>query len=117
MLAHHVQLKVSSAQNLGDRALVDMFGGEPSEIRSALIEMEKTGQDYIHTEGCTNFDPVTNACLGCPPALSDIEVKAEVYKVIKAKQDLAVKDILKAVKEHLPDESEDRIRTAIGELL
>jgi 3-methyladenine DNA glycosylase AlkD len=49
--------------------------------------------------------------------LSDIEVKAEVYKVIKAKQDLAVKDILKAVKEHLPDESEDRIRIAIGELL
>jgi len=117
MTVRHTQMTVETAQGLSDRELVDWFDDDPEEIRKYIAELKEKGQLFFHTEGCTNFDPATHKCLGCDPVLSDIEVKAEVYKVIRANQDMPVKSILNKVKEHLPDVSVDRIRAAIGELL
>jgi hypothetical protein len=117
MTSRHVQVKVSSAQDMGDNALEQMFGGRSSDIRTALIDMEKNGQIYIDTEGCDNYHPDTHSCLGHATQLSDIEVTAEVFKVIRANQDMPVKSIMKAVKEHLPEVTDERIRIAIGDLL
>lgn len=60
----HVQMTTDSALAMGDRALVDMFGHSAKEIRAELNKMKAAGQEYLHTEGCDNFDEVTGKCLG-----------------------------------------------------
>ena len=46
-----------------------------------------------------------------------IEIKAEVFKVVRANQDKPTAEILKLLDEHLPDVSKDLKKQALQELL
>jgi len=49
--------------------------------------------------------------------ITEIELQAEVYKVIRANTDKKPKKILKILLEHLPDIPEQRIKSAIAQLI
>ena len=48
--------------------------------------------------------------------LSDIEIKAEVFRIIRNYSDQPKYKIIAALKKHLPDVSMDKIKQAIREL-
>ena len=48
--------------------------------------------------------------------MDEIEVKAEVFKVIRANQDKSSKKIFELIKQHLPDVDDYLIRRALNEL-
>jgi hypothetical protein len=48
--------------------------------------------------------------------MCDIEIKAEVFRVIRANSDKTPKQIMALLREHLPDVGDDELREAISSL-
>lgn len=48
--------------------------------------------------------------------MDKLELKAEVFKVIRANQDKSSKSIMKLIREHLPEATDNDIRDVLIEL-
>ena len=49
--------------------------------------------------------------------MDDIEIKMEVFKIIRANVDKKPKQIMRLIKEHLPDINQDKINAAVKDLM